>query len=343
MPNIRRRMHHDLPNNNICVVFRLGRLGDVVLSTGVLQRIAEERNLSFLYIVKKDFAPVLQGLPFIKETIALENRDLTPVNFLRFCRNFAARHSALSFLDLHNTPRSRLLSMLMRGPTLRCRKAGLKRRLFLASGGRLFRQGLRAASVTQRYYAAFDDTAPPAALLLPVVKLSERERQSARARLDAVFSPGARPLALHPYATHKLKALPARNIHEFASLLDRRGIPLLILGQGDSVFTGRAGDLSNASSLRELCALLSLCRALVCSDSGPMHLASAVGTPIIALFGPTTREWGFYPAGERDIVLEKDLPCRPCSLHGESACPYDCRCLTSISPEEILAAVQRVQ
>ncbi|MDR2603734.1 MAG: glycosyltransferase family 9 protein, partial [Desulfovibrio sp.] len=166
--------------------------------------------------------------------------------------------------------------------------------------------------------------------------------QSARARIDALFSPGARPLALHPYATHKLKALPTRNMLEFASLLDRRGLPLLILGKGNSVFTGRTGDLSNASSLRELCALLSQCRALVCSDSGPMHLASAVGTPVIALFGPTTREWGFYPAGERDIVLEKDLSCRPCSLHGENACPYGGRCLTSISPEEILAAVQRI-
>jgi ADP-heptose:LPS heptosyltransferase len=335
-------MHPNLPNNSTCAVFRLGRLGDVVLSTGVLQRIAEERNIAFIYIVKKDFAPVLQGLPFIKEIIALEDRDLTLVNFFRFCRSFAARHGASSLLDLHDTPRSRLLSLLMHGPTLRCRKAGLKRRLFLASGGRLFRQELRTASVTQRCYAALDGTFPPAARLLPIVKLSESERQSARARLDAVFSPGARPLALHPYATHKLKALPARNIREFASLLERRGIPLLILGKGDSLFTGSAGDLSNASSLRELCALLSLCRALVCSDSGPMHLASAVGTPIVALFGPTTREWGFYPAGERDIVLEKDLPCRPCSLHGENACPYDGRCLTSISPEEILAAVQRI-
>jgi ADP-heptose:LPS heptosyltransferase len=341
--NIRRRMHHNLPDNSTCAVFRLGRLGDVVLSTGVLRRIAEERHISFIYIVKKAFAPVLQGLPFIKEIIALEDRDLTPVNFFRFCRSFASRRSAATLLDLHDTPRSRLLSLFVDGPTLRCRKAGLKRRLFLASGGRLFRQDLLAASVTQRCYAALDGTFPPSARLRPVVRLSENELQSARARLDALFSPGARPLALHPYATHKLKALPAGNIREFASLLDRRGIPLLILGRGDSVFTGRTGDLSNASSLRELCALLSLCRALICSDSGPMHLASAVGTPVVALFGPTTREWGFYPAGERDIVLEKDLPCRPCSLHGENACPYGGRCLTSISPEEILAAAQRIR
>jgi ADP-heptose:LPS heptosyltransferase len=336
-------MHPHLPNNSTCAVFRLGRLGDVVLSTGVLKRLAEERNISFVYIAKKDFAPVLQGLPFIKEIVALEDRDLAPVNFFRFCRSFAARRKTLPLLDLHDTPRSRLLSLLWRGPTLRCRKSGLQRRLFLASGGRLFRQDLLASSVTQRYYAALGGIVPPAARLLPVVEFSASELQSARARLDALFFPNARPLALHPYAAHKLKALPARTMLDFASLLDRQGIPLLILGKGDSVFTGRAGDLSNASSLRELCSLLSLCRALVCSDSGPMHLASAVGTPVIALFGPTTREWGFYPAGERDVVLERDLSCRPCSLHGGETCPYRGRCLTSISPEEILAAVQNIR
>ncbi|MDR1946740.1 MAG: glycosyltransferase family 9 protein [Desulfovibrio sp.] len=333
-------MHPALPKNSACVVFRLGRLGDVVLTTGVLKRLAEDLHLSFIYIVKKEFAPVLQGLPFIKEIVALEDRDLAPANFFRFCRSFAAHHDNLPFLDLHDTPRSRLLSLLRRGPTLRCRKSGLKRRLFLASGGRFFRQDLRAASVTQRYYAALGEDVPPAGRLLPVVNLSESELRNARARIDDIFFPGARPLALHPYAAHRLKALPAENLLAFASLLDGRGIPLLILGMGDSVFTGRKGDLSNATSLRELCALLSFCRALVCADSGPMHPAQAVGTPVIALFGPTTREWGFYPAGARDTVLEKNLPCRPCSLHGGDSCPYLGRCLTSISPEEIFAAVE---
>jgi ADP-heptose:LPS heptosyltransferase len=334
-------MYPDPSNKSTCAVFRLGRLGDVVLTTGVLRRIAEERNIDFIYIVKEDYAPVLQGLPFVKDVVALGDRDLTPLNFLRFCRSFAARHTIPLLLDLHDTPRSRLLSLIARGPVLRCRKSSLKRRLFLVSGGRLFRRELRASSVTRRYYAAFGGIVPPASRLLPVISLSEGELQSARARLDALFFPGARPLALHPYATHPLKALPARNMLDFASLTDRQGIPLLILGKGESAFAGRTGDLSNASSLRELCALLSFCRALVCSDSGPMHLATAVGTPVVALFGPTTREWGFYPAGARDVVLEKDLPCRPCSLHGGNTCPYLGRCLTSISPETIFTAVRK--
>jgi ADP-heptose:LPS heptosyltransferase len=64
-----------------------------------------------------------------------------------------------------------------------------------------------------------------------------------------------------------------------------------------------------------------------------MHLAGGVDTPVLALFGPTSREWGFFPAGERDVVLQLDMPCRPCSLHGSKLCSHGAACLTRISPD----------
>jgi ADP-heptose:LPS heptosyltransferase len=72
-----------------------------------------------------------------------------------------------------------------------------------------------------------------------------------------------------------------------------------------------------------------------------MHLASAVDLPVLALFGPTTREWGFYPAGERDKVLELNLPCRPCSLHGARGNAKDCLCMRGIRPEEVFEEAVR--
>ena len=87
------------------------------------------------------------------------------------------------------------------------------------------------------------------------------------------------------------------------------------------------------SVITVLCALLGSADAAVTGDSAPMHLADAAGTPVLALFGPTTREWGFVPSGDRDAVLELDLPCRPCSLHGSGACPHEHACLAQIHPE----------
>ncbi len=73
-----------------------------------------------------------------------------------------------------------------------------------------------------------------------------------------------------------------------------------------------------------------------------MHLACGVGTPVVALFGPTTRTWGFYPEGPKDVVLECDLPCRPCSLHGGKTCQRNLECMSNISPEDVLQALVRI-
>ena len=68
-----------------------------------------------------------------------------------------------------------------------------------------------------------------------------------------------------------------------------------------------------------------------------MHIAVAVGTPVIALFGATIPEYGFAPRGPRDVILEtKGLTCRPCSIHGGYTCPiktFDC--MRSITPEMV--------
>jgi len=74
--------------------------------------------------------------------------------------------------------------------------------------------------------------------------------------------------------------------------------------------------------------LLRRCAAIVTNDTAPMHLAVAMRTPVVALFGPTVPAFGFAPYGERDVVLQTEgLPCRPCSIHGGDRCPigtFDC-------------------
>jgi ADP-heptose:LPS heptosyltransferase len=92
-----------------------------------------------------------------------------------------------------------------------------------------------------------------------------------------------------------------------------------------------------ALSLRELGELFRRCRLFLSVDTGPMHLASAVGAPVVALFGPKDPAlYGPY-FGPRAIV-EKDLPCRPCPKRSCS----NPRCMLAISPDEVLAAAERL-
>ena len=325
------------------VAFRLGHLGDVVLTTGVLEALGESRGWSFTVVTQKPWADVFSRHPHVTEVIALEAENLNIGPFSAFCRRLAAEYSGAGLLDLHGSLRARLLALLWRGSVLRYPKMNLERRLFLATGKRLYGERLRASTVAQRYYMAAIPVGappPPPSALRPHIRLTGAELSEARARLGRLFSAPAVPLVLHPYATHALKAWPEPHWRKLVALLDEKDIPWIVLGKGEALFPGDARDLSNATSLRESCALIAHSRALFTGDSGPMHLGAAVGVPVIALFGPTTREWGFFPTGSRDVILESALPCRPCSLHGAAHCPRKGECLAAIAPEQALEAIE---
>jgi ADP-heptose:LPS heptosyltransferase len=96
-------------------------------------------------------------------------------------------------------------------------------------------------------------------------------------------------------------------------------------------------DLINKTTLREMAAVLGKTKGLITTDSGPMHMGVAVRTPTLALFGPTTREFGFDPRFENCQVLQVDLDCRPCHVHGGNTCPLKHhKCLRDISVERVL-------
>ena len=83
--------------------------------------------------------------------------------------------------------------------------------------------------------------------------------------------------------------------------------------------------------------MLRASRVVVSGDTGLMHLATAVGTRVVALFGPTVRQFGFFPYRSPSTVLEVALECRPCSAQGGPACPLGHhRCLLEILPEAVL-------
>lgn len=160
-------------------------------------------------------------------------------------------------------------------------------------------------------------------------------------------------IGIHPGSVWATKRWSAEGFSRLIGLL-RETYPCEILLFGGSedaevvakvqkLCGGCAVSLVNTISLRELPAALSLCKVLITNDSGPMHVAVARHVPVVAIFCATTPELGFYPYSARAIVVEKDLPCRPCSSHGSRRCPLGTEdCIRLIRAEDVFQAVERL-
>ena len=98
-----------------------------------------------------------------------------------------------------------------------------------------------------------------------------------------------------------------------------------------------------AEGNRQLAVDMKSCTAIICNDSGLMHSSLALGLPVIAIFGSTVRELGFYPYKGVNFVLENNsLSCRPCSHIGRKECPKGhLKCLYEIQPVEVFNTLQK--
>lgn len=116
---------------------------------------------------------------------------------------------------------------------------------------------------------------------------------------------------------------------------DQAGTPLV--NSICSSFTERVLNLAGRTSLRELLALINCCSVFLTNDSGPMHIAAALGKPLLALFGSTSdTKTGPYPNG---TVIHKHVECSPCY---RKTCPIDFRCMTRITVDEVYTALMQL-
>lgn len=320
--------------NNQYLALRLGVLGDVILTTGVLYYWHQTQGANFHLLTKAPWAPLFKHHPAITKIIAIKDSDLKGRGWWSFCRNLARNYGHLPLVDLHKNLRSQILGLLWPGPKFSYAKYSLERRLFLATHHDFFSKRLKKNNVPQRYSLALEAQAPEPSLVRPQIFLTPAEKQAAAQQLQTLNL--KKPIAIHPYATHPAKTPQPSTWQQVVHLLQDQGQEVLILGQHAQPLLPQASyDLTNSTSLRQTAALLSHCRYLISGDSGPMHLATAVGTPVLALFGPTTQEWGFYPSGPEDIIDQAPCSQAPCSLHGQNKCGAHPLCMAHFTAKYI--------
>jgi heptosyltransferase-2 len=343
-------------------VWNTAFLGDAVLTLPLLQTLhAAYPGAELDFYVRRGFASLFQAHPAITRVYEHDKRGSQrglPA-ILRFGRELASRDYDL-WISAHQSPRSAFLAWLSRAES---------------------RLGYDAPRIGRLFYTETVPRAFPALhevdrLLQLAGKLGLKNAApwpeiflpgEARNKADVFFaSRGIRPiLGLHPGSVWGTKRWPAEYFAQLALLALEQGANIaLFAGPGEEEsarlvlenIQKRAGkpypvgrdlgrcriaDLSARLNLPELAAFIAGLDCYVSNDSGPMHLAWAQGTPLVALFGPTVRELGFAPRGEKSFLLETTgLPCRPCGLHGPQTCPRGHhRCMRDLRPETVWQAV----
>ena len=168
------------------------------------------------------------------------------------------------------------------------------------------------------------------------------------ARVSRWIEPGRRPIAVAPGSRSHLKRWSARGFAEVADRLiaDARA-QVLLVGDGQeravadqvkAAMRNSPTDLTGFTTIRDLAALLKKAELLITNDSACLHAAEAMGTPAVALFGPTDeRKYG--PRHPRSTVVRRHLVCAPCE---RALCPYHHECMKWIEPDEVYAAAVKI-
>lgn len=313
------------------LIIRFSSIGDIVLATPLVRCLRKKfPSAEIDFAVKEQNAGVLSGNPHISNIIPCKNSIFDIIAKLR-----AQKYDYV--LDIHGNFRSFIVSLFLGGKILKSRRYLLERFMLTEFGINLFGQ---AAPVAGRYLGAASRLGVEADGLGTEFYI-DKNIKNQRGVPPGIYA------GLCPVSVWNTKRWPAENFIELGKkIAAKSGCGILIFGgprdaeycEGIKKSIGGPAFNLCCASIQETAFYLTMCRVLVTSDTGVMHVADALKIPVIALFGPTVKEFGFYPQGAASKVISVDLSCRPCSTKGSRKCPVgNFRCMKGISAEEVFS------
>ena len=324
------------------LLIRLSSLGDIVLTTPAIRAVrAHFPNAYIAMLVAKQSAEILRENPHLDEIITFNRlaKDKDTGEMLRIIRHLRAQKFTLT-IDLQRKFRTEML-MYFSGAAKRIGKGRF-------CTVRVPEQGNKHA--TAHYFDLLHAAGIPVEDRRLELFLSESEQLDAAQRFEAAgVNNGALTVGLFPGAGWKLREwMPER----FAAIGDRlvqhfNANVLIFGGPKEAELVQTIASLMNAPAIpfagnlqvRELTACLEKCDLFLTNDTGPMHIAAAVGTPIVSLFGPGNHI-RFQPLGTFHQTIRHAVPCSPCKQFTDKC--KDNICMKGIGVDEVWESVSRV-
>ena len=305
------------------LIIRLSSLGDVLLTTPLVRSLKNNyHDLIIDYLVKPNFEVAVKLNPHINSVIIYNDSPELAIQLKQ--NNYDL------VIDLHNNLRTKKIVRQLGVLHYKFVKPNLEKFLLVHTKINLLKE---KKPIPIRY-----------AEVIPENELDDKGLELFIPKdISSELEGSNKVIGFAPGAFHFTKRWPIEYYAELGKKLNKDDYTIAILGgKSDKIICNdlqkmipNSLDLSNNNDLFRTAVHIKNCKALVCNDSGLMHTASAVGTPVVSIFGSTVKESGFAPYGIKNIVVENsELKCRPCTHIGKSKCPKGhFKCMREITPD----------
>ena len=334
------------------LIARTDRIGDVLLSTPVIKALRDNYPSAYIaMMVSPQANDIIEGNPYLDEVIIYdkEAKHKSLGNSIRFARNLKKKKFDLAII-LHPTNRVHLISFF----------AGIKRRVgfgrklaFLLTDRikHLKQEGKKhELEYNMDFLKYLGFTIKDSSMFMPI-------KQESEVWVDDLFQKEGiikqdRLLAIHPAASCPSKIWPESSFAQVADrLIEKYNFKALIIAgpkdisKAERISKGMHRPLINLAgktSVSQLASVLKRCSLFISNDSGPVHIASALGTPVISIFGRaqkglSPKRWG--PVGKKGRYLHKNVGCIECLAHN---CVKNFACLKAITVEDVVSAADSI-
>ncbi|MGB8952221.1 MAG: glycosyltransferase family 9 protein [Candidatus Aminicenantales bacterium] len=331
------------------LLIRLRRIGDIVLTTPAVALLKNKLpGSSLAYVVEEPYQRLVEGNPCLDQIIVIEKKQAAR-DFYRFLRQIRAEgYDAV--IDFHGGPKAFWMTFFSRAKVRIGYQTKYKSFIYTIRIPRRRSEGPMHSVENHinlvRALGLNGHEDPPASLFLPHPRREETDRINNF--LERKNLSESRTVILHVGAGNKFRDWGVTNLVELITLLTSLPqVKVVLIGseedkKAEEEIVKKCSppplSLVGELNLMELKQLISRAALFVGPDSGPMHIAASTSTPIVAYFGPTLPAH-FAPWQAKAILLEKDIPCRPCR---QRKCPSeDFRCLRTIRAEDVFNACRQ--
>jgi len=330
------------------LIIQTAFMGDVILTLPLIDCLKEKPDVESVdYLTRPDGYNVLETNPNIDNIIVYDKRgkDKGIANILRIVKKLRKKKYDAVYIP-HRSYRSAVIALL----------AGIRKRIgfdkstasFLYTKKIEYKQTIHEI---ERNLSLLSSEMGECSDKLPVIHFNDTDNEVVESFFQKYGIP-ENAVGIAPGSAWETKRWLKERFAELIILLKKQSecTPILLGGVNDKALCDEIHRLSNFTGInavgiftpRQSALAMSKTKAVVTNDSGATHLAVGGKARVITIYGPTVPAFGFYPYGEGHIIVEKDIPCRPCGIHGGEECPEGhFKCMKEITSEDVLNEIKK--